>query len=447
MSRASVYRRCVPALRLAVVTSLAWVSLVASASASPPDLFGFGGRTQGLAMTGTSYETGYEAVYANPAGLGAARTRNLTIGFTGGGYQLRLDGMDAPLTPPRGITIGFALPLPFGDILEDRLVFGGGFYTPAEVLLRGNIRFPQALQWTVLERAQVVAILVGLGIDLHGVVDGLQIGIGVNALANVFGELAVRLDETNSFSSVVETQLVTSFAPIVGVRYEHPAEDGARSEWGVGLSYRHEVTSSFELNVATSDLPITLPVLTVGGLVQYDPPTLLAEGFWRPVPELMLVLNLTTRFWSAFNGVQIPTTAMGLDAPDPGFSIIPSPRVAAEYHLEDARFALDLRLGYGFEASPAPPARIANRRTSAGQDVPGDTVPFRILDNHRHVMTAGLGWTIKLGEHGEAIVIDVNGQLHVLMDRTHEIGQTDGAPPMTTGGYLGQAGWTIGAHF
>ena len=28
-------------------------------------------------------------------------------------------------------------------------------------------------------------------------------------------------------------------------------------------------------------------------------PAVIAEGYWRPLPELMLVLNLTTRFWNA----------------------------------------------------------------------------------------------------------------------------------------------------
>lgn len=428
------------------LTALVWASLVATAAASPPDLFGFGGRTPGLAMTGSSYVDGYEAVFANPAGLGPTRRRNLTIGFVGGGFQLRLDDESFPLTPARGINIGFALLLPFGDVLEDRLVFGGGFYTPAEVLLRGNIRFPQVVQWPVIDRAQVVSVMVGLGIDLHGVVDGLSIGVGVNALANVFGELSVRLDETNSFSSVVETQLVTSFAPNVGLQYQHPNPDG-RPEWGAGLNFRGEVVSRFELDIETADLPVVLPVLTVGGVVQYDPPALVAEGFWRPVPELMLVLNLTTRFWSAYPGVQIPTTSMGLDAPGPDFSIIPAPRVAAEYTFEDANYRLDLRAGYAFEATPSPPARVANRRTVDGVPVPGNEVPFRVLDNHRHILTAGVGWTIKLGEHGEAITIDAFGQLHVLQDRTHEIGQTDGAPPMVSGGYIGQAGWSIGASF
>ena len=409
------------------------------AHASPQDLFGFGGRTSAMAMTGTSYAEGYEAVYANPAGLAVSRRRNLTVGFQGAGYQVTLDGERQPLTPPRGMVIGFQLPLPFKDVLEDRLVFGGAFYTPAEVLLRGTVRFPEVPQWSVLDRGQVLAIQVGLGFDFHDIVDGLQIGIGISALANVLGILDVRLDETNAFSSVVETQLLTSFAPIAGARYVQP-------DWGVGVTYRHELLSRMNLNIRTMDLPVALPVLTVGGIVQYDPPTLIAEGHWKPIPELMLVANLTTRFWNAYPGVQIPTTAMGYNAPAPGFSAIPTPRIAAEGTWSDDNFTFAFRGGYAFEASPAPAARMAARRTASGDELP-EMVPYRILDNDRHILTAGVGWTVHLGEHGERIVIDVFGQAHILVDRTHEIGRTTGAPPMQTGGYLLSAGWTIGAEF
>lgn len=391
-------------------------------------------------MTGASYAEGAEAVFANPAGLAPVRRRNLTVGFNGGGYQLEIDGERDPLTPARGMVIGFALPLPFEDVLEDRLVFGGAFYTPAEVLLRGNVRFPTVPQWTVLERAQVLSIMVGLGIDFHGVLDGFHLGIGMSALANVYGELFVELDETNAFSSVVETQLLTSFAPSVGARY-------VQDEWGVGLTYRHELTSTMDLNIVTADLPVELPVLTVGGIVQYDPPTLIAEGYWKPIPDLMLVLNLTTRFWDAYPGAQIPTTSMGLNAPNPDFSIRPSPRVAIEGTLGDDDFTLALRAGYAFEPTPAPPARMSARRTASGDELPGMQVPFRVLDNHRHVLTAGAGWTIHLGPGGERIVLDVFGQLHVLQDRTHQVGRNSLAAPMQTGGYIGQAGWTVTAEF
>lgn len=411
-----------------------------SAHASPQDLFGYGGRTTAMAMTGASYAEGYEAVYANPAGLGRVRRRGLYLGVQGAGYQLRIDGQRDPLEPARGMTIGFHLPIPFGDVLKDRLVLGGAFFTPASALMIGRVQFPEAPQWPVLDRAQVLAIQVALGVDLRGLLDGLTFGVGVSALADVVGQLDVRLDETNSFSSVVETQLTTSFAPMVGARYQ-------ADEWGVGLMYRHELAAHMNLNIRTADLPIDLPVLTVGGVVQYDPPALIAEGYWKPVPQLMLVLNLTTRFWNAFPGALIPTTEAGNNAPDPGFSVAPSPRVAFEYTWSDSNFSLALRGGYAYAPTPAPAARMAPRRTASGDPIASDQVPFRMLDNDRHILTLGGGWTIHLGEHGERIVLDVYGQMHILAPRTHEIGLTDGAPPMVTDGYILVGGWTLGLEF
>ena len=49
------------------------------------------------------------------------------------------------------------------------------------------------------------AIMVGIGFDFHGWVDGLRLGASVSVAADVIGDLVVRLDETNAFSSVVET--------------------------------------------------------------------------------------------------------------------------------------------------------------------------------------------------------------------------------------------------
>ncbi len=424
----------------ALLLSAIVVALPAGAHASPQDLFGYGGRTTAMAMTGASYADGYEAVYANPAGLGRVRTRGLYVGVQGAGYQLHIDGQRDPLEPARGMTIGFHLPIPFGDVLKDRLVLGGAFFTPASALMIGRVQFPEAPQWAVLDRAQVLAIQIGLGVDLRELLDGLTLGVGVSALADVVGQLDVRLDETNSFSSVVETQLTTSFAPMVGLRYQQP-------EYGLGLMYRHELAAHMNLNIRTADLPLDLPVLTVGGVVQYDPPALIAEGYWKPLPNLMLVLNLTTRFWNAFPGALIPTTASGNNAPDPAFSVTPSPRVAFEYTWHDDHFTLALRGGYSYEPTPAPPARMAPRRTASGQPLDAQQVPFRMLDNDRHVLTLGGGWTIHTGAHGERIVLDVYGQMHILAPRTHLIGLTDGAAPMVTDGYVLVGGWTVGLEF
>ena len=56
-----------------------------TATASPLDLFGFGGRSPGMAGTGVALSTGYDSVYLNPAGLADVCCKRLTLGA---GYNI-----------------------------------------------------------------------------------------------------------------------------------------------------------------------------------------------------------------------------------------------------------------------------------------------------------------------------------------------------------------------
>ena len=433
-------------------TALAILALMltpGTARATPHDLFGLGARSQALGMTGVSYSEDYEAVLSNPAGLGRARRRGIHLGLSAGAYDLRIDGERHPMDSARGMTIGATLPLPFGDVLQDRLVLGLGVYTPQQVLLRGNVRFPDVPQFPVLERAQSLGILFGLGIDLHSTeLEGLRLGIGVSAIADVIGELDVRLDETNSFTSTVETQLLATFAPLAGISYD-------RDEWSFGLVYRHELRANMDLEIRTADLPVTLPVLTVGGLVQYDPAQLAGEVSYRPDPNLRIIANLTWRMWSHYPGPQTPTSLSSLQAPHPGFSDVVSPRVAVEGTLRDRQATLHIRGGYALEMSPSPEARLAPRRNPDGSPVMNgtmlDQVPLRFLDNDRHLVTAGLGITWDLSAR-ERVRLDLFGQAHFLVDRVHLVERTgneaaEDGEGMVTGGTFLVGGWTIALEF
>lgn len=428
----------------------------AAARATPPDLFGFGARSPGLAMTGASHEEGYEAAYLNPANLASQRRRSIQFGASAGGFELQIDGERTSLESVRGTTIGFTIPLPFGDVLEDRLTLGGGFYTPVNVLMRGDVRYAEVPQWAVLDRGQSLALFVGLGVDLHGAVDGLQVGVGVAALAALMGDLHVQLDETNTFQSIVETQLVTAFAPIVGVRFEQPQSlrpsRESPAEFGIGVTYHHELRADMDLHITITDLPVRLPVLTIGGVTQYDPAQLVLEAYYRPIPELRLIANLTTRFWSGYPGPATATSLSSLRAPAPEFQDTFSPRVAIEAHFEDALFDLTLRGGYAWEMTPAPPARLGAQREQSGAtrlvDGAPVLVPTRLLDADRHVLTLGLGVGARLSEE-HRLLLDAFAQAHVLADRTHQIPLVDaaGAAPLTTSGFILVAGWSAGLEF
>jgi long-chain fatty acid transport protein len=392
-----------------------------------------------LAFTGVSYADDYEAAFLNPAGLGRVRDNGLWLGLSAGTFQLELDGARYPAESSRGMTIGFTLPVPFGDVLEDRLVVGGGFFTPSEVLLSGTIEVIETPQFNVLERVQAAAIMVGFGFDFHGWVDGLRIGASVSVAADVIGNLIVRLDETNAFSSVVETQLVTAYAPLFGASYD-------RENWGIGLTYRMELRGVMDLAIVAEDLPIEIPEFYVGGLVHYDPATLAAEGFYRPIDDLRLALQLQTRFWNEYIGPQRQVSDTSGVPPNPEYSVTVSPRISGEWSfLDENDLTGDLRLGYAFEPTPAGPARLVDKLDSMGAPT-GEEVPLRYLDNHRHVATLGLGLTYEFDD-GMFLNVDVYGQMHVLMSRTHDIGATAGAPLMQTSGTMLAGGWTVGLTY
>lgn len=431
-----------------LAVTLAALAPAPTARATPQDLYGFGVRSPGLAMTGVSFTNNWEGVYLNPAGLGAARRRGISFGFQAAAYELRIDEQRFPLESARGSTIGFHLPLPFGDFLEDRLVLGGGFYTPSNVLLRGEVAFPEVPQWPILGRGQSIALQVGLGFDFHGILEGFRIGIGMSALANVVGALSVRLDESSTFVSNVETQLLTVFAPIAGLQLTQP-------EWGVGAVYRHEVRSEMDLRIEIMDLPVSLPMVSVNGLIQYDPSQLALEGYWQPIPQVRIIVNATTRFWSAYAGPYRPTSANSNIAPAPEFADTFSPRIAVEATLHDGRLTGSIRAGYALELSPAPNARLGNERTADGSVHLMDGMPVtratRFIDNDRHVLTAGAGIDYEFSG-GEHLVFDLYGQLHVLGDRTHSIPLSsdvvDGAnPAMRSGGAVVVGGWALGVEF
>jgi hypothetical protein len=167
----------------------------------------------------------------------------------------------------------------------------------------------------------------------------------------------------------------------------------------------------------------------------------------------MIVANLTTRFWSAFPGLQVPTSSASFQAPAPEFSDMPSPRIGVEGTLRNPSVELQLRGGYAFEPTPVPAARLAPERNASGTvrtDSSGNPVlvPMRYIDNDRHVLTAGAGLSIRLGDN-ERLTLDLYGQLHLLAPRTHQVSRTDalGGDPMQSQGLIAVGGWTVGLEF
>lgn len=422
-----------------VVIAIA-IGVSSRAAASPQDLFGYGPRTQAMAMTGSSYATGFEATFANPAGLADTRRYVLTLGFSANDFQLRVDDRLNHLPTSRGLVIGLALPLPFGGALRDVLTFGAGFFTPTNAVMEVKSPYPERIQWPVLSRSQVVAIQLGASVNLDRWVPGLRLGLGVSGSANMIGVVKVGLDAASQFLSRTETQLTSHFSPIAGVRYQ-------RERFAIGVTYRAELASRIAMDIEVSDLPIELPLLTIHALAQYDPHQIVVEGSYLPTDRLRLVASLTYRRWSQYAGPLTRSSEGSNTPPSPGFHDIVSPRVAAEWTSRAGRTDVAVRGGYAFEPTPSPVAGPRPARDAYGFEIEGSTVDVRYLDSNRHVLTAGFGLRVPVDEADPESLrfdVDFSGSLQVVTSREHAIPREGGTEPMVSRGLIPGASATVG---
>jgi long-chain fatty acid transport protein len=411
---------------LACALAAAFGALAAAprvARASPQELFGFGARTPGLASMGVSFVDDYEAVYVNPAGLGRVRHRSLVLGVQLGGYALELDGRPFAVEPVRATTIGATLPLPFGGVMRDRLALALGFYTPTAVVITGDLAFADVPRFLVLDRAQSAAIQIGLGVDLHGVVDGLRVGAAVSAIGAFAGSIVAGIDATGRFGSVVETQVLAAYAPVVGASYDV-------GDFSFGFVWRGKIQADYVFEIVTRDLPLTVPVLTVGGIAQYDPHTLAAEASWRPAEGSRLAVGLQYALWSDYPGPLSQTSRSSDPPPAPEFTDTFGVRASFEQKLRRASNTWSLRGGYAFLPSPAPPA----------------TARRRYLDGDRHQLTLGLGLDVATGA-GAHVFLDGYVSAILVPERVHDAPQEGGAENMRTGGFAAVGGWAAGVRW
>jgi long-subunit fatty acid transport protein len=403
--------------------AMALVAAAAPASASPLDLFGFGGRSPGLAGAGVASAEDFDAVYLNPAGLAYATRKRATVGGLAAAMRLELGAEDYPVEGPRGLEIGGQVPMPLGGALRDRVGLGFGFYVPSEAINRARAPFPGEPSFVLLEsRAFVVGLLVGVGVK---VTPRLAVGLSVNALAVLRGTIDVTIDGAGRFTTQSEQRLLTRFAPILGARYR------LRDDLDLGVAVRAPSRSDYDITV-TSDLgdalPLTLPEIAIAGTAQYDPLTVAAEAAWRLLPSLTLTGHLAWHRWSAFPRPTRNPVEGNPPQPDLGFRDIVVPRAAVEYRRPALGGEVTTRAGYAFHLSPAPEQR--------GREL--------LLDNHRHQLGLGLG----LAWPGRALPLHVDGwvQVHHLVHRRHE---RDPAVPgdqrsFATAGDLVVGGVTVG---
>lgn len=344
-----------------------------------------GARSSAMGGTGAADAEGYDATYANPAGLVEPTHRRLTLGYVHGWYALNLDGTHRPVDPTDGVVLGANLPIPFGGVLRDRLALGMAFYFPLNVINRANAPYPDQPRFAILDNdTQVVSILVGAGARISR---RITIGVGVLALAALVGTVQIQPDASGHITTASEEQLIASFTPVAGARMRV-------TSWArVGLTFRGESKSTYDLDVTNNlgaTLPIALPTLRIAGTAQYDPLQMAAEGAFEPLRWLVVDVGVTWKHWSAF---PLPTENATLGAPaqpPPKFHDTAVPRLGLEAIRRQRQVRLIGRAGYFYEWSPS-----------------NDAV---LVDGGRHVLTFGGGieWINRL----TAVQLDAFGQWH-----------------------------------
>ena len=373
----------------AALLCLAAALLPSLAAASEPELFGVGARSAAMGDTGTADAEGWEASYANPAGVVGPKRRRITVGYVGAQYHLTLDGAHDPVRATNGLYIGANLPLPFGGVMKDRLAIGLAFYYPTGLITSARAPYPDVLRLALVDgRTETVSVLVVASARVN---QRLRIGAGVLALAALEGTIAITPDAGGHITTVAEEQLVTDYAPVVGVLIE-------TMPWlNLGWVLRGESKSEYDIKVVNSlgaTLPVQIPTLRIAGVAQYDPLQMQIEAAFRH-RWLHVNLGLAWKHWSAFPHPVENATPGAPAQPPSRYHDTAVPRVGAEASGAWGKLRLKGRLGYWFEWSPAPHDQVI------------------LVDADRHVVTAGAGL-----EWGSAwsFSLDVFGQLHVLAD-------------------------------
>ncbi len=402
------------------------------AAASPQDVIGYGPRASALAGSGVAFGRGFETVYSNPSLLVLSKNMELDLGHVGVTFDLEAGGPIGTDGVAAGM-LGGVLPIPLPDPLADRIVFGFGFLTPFDLVVRGRILYPETPQFLLTDAVQSIAAIVGLGVDIGW---GLHIGGGFEALAALTGTALASVDSTGQLTAVVQDTLVANYAPVVGASYDIPG--GYR----VGVTFRGPLEGRFDVRIDIKDLgSITVPPIFVSGMAQYDPMHVEAE-IARVEGPLKGSVAVGYRRWSAYPGLAEATVRCPI--PIDTFDYVPCGALAPiDLDFDDTAVVrgsfegtitprrgidLDLRVGYSFESA-------------AGPLQTGET---NVFAEARSVV--GLGVGIAIGEpHVKGLHVDGFAQVGAIHGRDHD--KADGSETIRTSGTMLAGGTVLGVAF
>jgi len=415
------------------------------------DLTGLGCRPVALGGAYTALADDFTSAYYNPAGLSGEPESSLTVGGLWAKPTFHYREAGRPDQVPKLYATGagyLGVATNLGHLTGYRQLapwtLGISLYLPVERALLADIPSSSSDRSFLLYRDQTQVLSVLLGLSWK-ILDWLSVGVSGNFLADLrapneaFVDVDIRTvvpyllnrgDLVKEVRPRIMRDAEMKVSPIAGVLV-HPVA------WlRMGVAYRarfyaetvgtQDILLQFlDFSMGPSSPAITTAVLADIHYVHYwNPHQVSAGAAVSPVPSLWVAVDLT---WSDWSDYLDPMWA----APQPGFSDTFTPRLGVEYGLKNG---IVLRAGYFFQPSP----------------VPEQTRGSNYLDNDKHVVSAGIGYTFSrlpwIPLWKKPLTADGFFQYTQLVTRTYrkEPGFGD---PLSMGGYMLCAGASLRLHF
>jgi len=446
--RRAIARPRTAPLLLLLAASLAWPVQVCGGIY---DLPGLGARAVALGGAYTALAHDFTSVYYNPAGLSGEPESSMTLGGVWAKPSFHYREAGGPDQVPKLYAVGGAY---FGVATNlahltgyDQLApwtLGISLYMPLERALLVDIPTSSMNRSFVFYRdqSQVLSFLVGVS---WRVLDWLSVGVSGNFLADLrapneaFVDVDIRtvvpyLFQLGELVKEVRPRIMRDakmkVAPVVGVLADPAA-------WlRLGVTYRGKfyaetvgtqdiVLRFYDFSQGVPALDITTAVLADIHYVHFWNPHQVSVGVaFSPAASLWVALDLTWAEWSDYRDPM-------RTRPQPGFSDTFTPRLGLEYALPGG---IVLRTGYFFQPSP----------------VPEQTQASNYLDNDKHVVSAGIGYTFPrlpwIPIWKKPLTVEGFFQYTHLVTRTYhkEPGFGDS---LSMGGYMLYAGASLQLHY
>ena len=400
---------------LGVFTVMIFVLLPSESSADPTDIFGLDARGQGMANTMVSLSTDWSFATHNPAAGAIAEGISLGVGYSYYRLQAKVNGHNAEMTDARGLSLG--LVAPFNIYKRIRAAFGITAHLPDYYVVRVQMKPAYEPRFVLLDnRPNRVVLTPAFSLRVW---DYLSFGVGATILADATGD-GVVFDVgvkggTKVGEAALDIALPVRAAPVAGLFF------GPIKGFAAGIAYRGELDLRLSLDIlANVDVAgiVKGDAIIAMRAVNYFTPRKLTAGLsytWKE--KVILAAGISWYNWSSFEG-GLPTLRilvdLGLTPPMLGASFPPdnfhdtvTVSAGSEYvHNLERGHEMAFRMGYRFEPSPVP-AQIGYSA---------------LLDNDRHIMTAGFGYQAeKIAKvFPYQFRLDLALQYHFLVQRTDE---------------------------